>query len=197
MSVLSTTHNMTAHWQDVDARHHLQPFTDYKKLNAKGARIITRADGVYIWDSDGNKLLDGMAELWCTNVGYGRKDLAEVARDQMQTLPFYNTFFQTSHPPVIELSELLAEVTPPHLNHAFFCQVPLPLHINYLLLGCSVFLKQRLQPKHFQQRYLNAQTLYLLHVLHKTHQIFSDWSTRHSWAANLPLIPCQDTQNQE
>ena len=106
--------------QRLDTRHHLHPFTDYKALNSKGSRIITRADGVYLWDSEGNRILDGMAGLWCVNVGYGRKELAEAAYRQMLELPYYNNFFQTTHPPAVELSELLAEVTPQGLNHVFF-----------------------------------------------------------------------------
>ncbi len=120
MSKPASTHNLTAEWQALDRRHHLQPFTDYKTLRAKGSRVITKAEGVYLWDSDGNKILDGMAGLWCVNVGYGRKDLAEVARAQMCELPYYNTFFQTSHPPAIELARLLAELAPEHVNQVFF-----------------------------------------------------------------------------
>ena len=110
----------TAQYQELDNAHFLHPFTDHKQLHQKGARIIESAEGVYLFDSDGNRLLDGMAGLWCVNVGYGRKDLAEVAKSQMEQLPYYNSFFQTAHPPVIELSALLAEVTPRHLNHVFF-----------------------------------------------------------------------------
>lgn len=110
----------TADLQTYDRRHHLQPFTDYKQLHEKGVRIIRRAEGVYLWDSNGNRILDGMAGLWCVNVGYGRQELADVARRQMLELPYYNSFFQTSHPPAIELSRLLAEVTPAGLNHVFY-----------------------------------------------------------------------------
>lgn len=114
------TQRTTADWQRLDAAHHLHPFTDYKDLNAKGTRIITRAEGVYFWDSEGHKILDGMAGLWCVNIGYGRKELAEVAYRQMQELPYYNSFFQCTTPPAVELSDLLAEVTAPHLNHVFY-----------------------------------------------------------------------------
>ncbi|MEK9784809.1 MAG: aspartate aminotransferase family protein [Gammaproteobacteria bacterium] len=110
----------TAQYQELDNAHFLHPFTDHKQLHQKGARIIESAEGVYLFDSDGNRLLDAMAGLWCVNVGYGRKDLADVAKSQMEQLPYYNSFFQTAHPPVIELSALLAEVTPSHLNHVFF-----------------------------------------------------------------------------
>ncbi len=109
----------TAQYQELDSAHFLHPFTDHKQLHQKGARIIESAEGVYLFDSDGNRLLDAMAGLWCVNVGYGRKDLAEVAKSQIEQLPYYNSFFQTAHPPVIELSSLLAEVTPNHLNHVF------------------------------------------------------------------------------
>jgi putrescine aminotransferase len=109
----------TAQYRELDSAHFLHPFTDHRRMHKTGARIIERAEGIYLWDSDGNKLLDGMAGLWCVNVGYGRKELAEVARQQMETLPYYNTFFQTTHPPVIDLSQLLSEITPPHLNHVF------------------------------------------------------------------------------
>jgi len=112
--------NATVVWQETDRRHHLHPFTDHKALGEKGVRIITRADGVYLWDSEGNSLLDGMAGLWCVNIGYGRPELAQVAARQLEELPYYNTFFQSATPPVIELSEMLAEVTPEGLNHVFF-----------------------------------------------------------------------------
>ncbi|MFT5592418.1 MAG: putrescine aminotransferase [Oceanicoccus sp.] len=106
--------------QHIDANHHLHPFTNTGALNAKGARIIEKAEGVYIWDSEGKKLLDGMAGLWCVNMGYGRKELADVAYKQMQELPYYNTFFQTSHQPATELAKEIASVTPHDLDHIFF-----------------------------------------------------------------------------
>ncbi len=112
--------NSTTVWRDLDALHHLHPFSDHKSLRASGARVIVRSDGPYIWDSEGNRILDGMAGLWTTNVGYGRAELAEAAREQMLELPFYNTFFKTTHPPVIALSQRLAELAPPHINQVFF-----------------------------------------------------------------------------
>jgi len=109
----------TAEYQALDNAHFLHPFTDHKRMHETGARIIERAEGVYLWDSDGHQMLDGMAGLWCVNVGYGRKDLAEVARKQIEKLPYYNSFFQTAHPPVIDLSKLLSEITQEHLTHVF------------------------------------------------------------------------------
>lgn len=110
----------TQQLQDIDGQHHIHPFTDHKALMEKGTRIITRADGVYLWDSEGNKILDGMAGLWCVNVGYGRQELVDAATDQMQELPYYNNFFQTTHPPAIELSKALVDISPSQFNHVFF-----------------------------------------------------------------------------
>lgn len=110
----------TRQWQDLGRDHHLPPFTDYKQLNEKGPRIITRAAGVHLWDSEGNRILDGMAGLWCVNVGYGREELAEAAARQMRELPYYNLFFQTAHPPALELAKTIAELAPEGMNHVFF-----------------------------------------------------------------------------
>ena len=110
----------TQKWQAMSRDHHLAPFSDLKQLAEKGPRIITRGEGVHLWDSEGNKILDGMAGLWCLAIGYGREELVQAASKQMRELPFYNTFFQTAHPPVLELAKALAEVTPAGMNHVFF-----------------------------------------------------------------------------
>ncbi|WP_299729170.1 aspartate aminotransferase family protein [uncultured Tateyamaria sp.] len=115
-----TNHLPTAELQALDAAHHMHPFTTNKDLAEKGARIITRAKGVYLHDSDGNEILDGMAGLWCVNIGYGREEMAEVAARQMRELPFYNTFFMTTHVPAIALASKIAELAPGDLNHVFF-----------------------------------------------------------------------------
>ncbi len=110
----------TEHWQALGRSHHLPPFSDYKALNAKGSRIITRAEGVYLYDSEGRRILDGMAGLWCVNVGYGREELVEAAARQMRELPYYNLFFQTAHPPALELAQAIAEIAPSGMHHVFF-----------------------------------------------------------------------------
>ncbi|WP_197418271.1 aspartate aminotransferase family protein [Paucibacter sp. KCTC 42545] len=115
-----TSKRSTAEWQAADSRHFLHPFTDFKGLAQKGARIIERADNIYLWDSEGHKILDGMSGLWCVNVGYGQQSLVDAATAQMKQLPFYNAFFQTSTTPAIELAEVLAEIAPPGFEHVFF-----------------------------------------------------------------------------
>ncbi len=112
--------NSTEHWQKQDCDHHLHPFTDSKSLNKKGARVIVKGEGVFLWDSEGNKIIDGMAGLWCVNMGYGQQELVEAANRQMQELPYYNTFFQTTTKPATELASVLSEITPPGFNRAFF-----------------------------------------------------------------------------
>ena len=106
--------------QELDKEHHLHPFTDHKELHEKRSRIIMRAEGVYIYDADGNKILDGMSGLWCVNAGYGRDELVVAAADQMRELPYYNNFFQCSHPPAIELAGMLKGVSQPQFNRVFF-----------------------------------------------------------------------------
>ena len=113
-------HLPTAELQAIDAAHHMHPFTAGAELNAKGARVITRAEGVFLTDSDGNEILDAMGGLWCVNVGYGREELVQAAADQMRQLPFYNTFFQTTHIPALSLAKRIAELAPGDLNHVFF-----------------------------------------------------------------------------
>src|SRR5690349_13119763 len=110
----------TREWQQLDSAHYLHPFTDYKALAAKGARIVTRAEGVYIYTNDGDKILDGMSGLWCVALGYGRKELSDAAYKQLQELPYYNSFFQSATTPAIELARILKEVTPPQFNHVFY-----------------------------------------------------------------------------
>ena len=61
----------TSAWQAADAAHFRHPFTDFQALARQGSRIITRAEGIYLWDSDGQQILDAMSGLWCVNVGYG------------------------------------------------------------------------------------------------------------------------------
>ncbi|OIP19702.1 MAG: aspartate aminotransferase family protein [Comamonadaceae bacterium CG2_30_60_41] len=98
--------------QTLDSAHFIHPFTDHADLATRGARIITRGEGIYVWDSEGEKMLDAMSGLWCVNVGYGRKELAQAAYDQMLTLPFYNSFFQTTNEPAVKLAARLASLAP-------------------------------------------------------------------------------------
>jgi len=106
--------------QQMDSAHYLHPFTDSKELAGHGARVIVRGDGIYVWDSEGNQILDAMSGLWCVNAGYGRKRIADAAYRQMLTLPFYNSFFNTTNIPAVELATRLARLAPPGFERVFF-----------------------------------------------------------------------------
>lgn len=105
----------------LDVAHHLPAQADYALIESLGgSRIIIRADGCTIWDGDGNAILDGMAGLWCVAVGYGRKELALAAYEQMLELPYYNSFFKTATPPAVLLAAKVAEIAGGDLRHVFF-----------------------------------------------------------------------------
>jgi putrescine---pyruvate transaminase len=105
----------------LDVEHHLPAQANYAEIERLGgSRIITRAEGSTIYDGDGNAILDGMAGLWCVNVGYGRDELVRAAAEQMTELPFYNTFFKTATPPTVMLAAKLAEKLGGKLQHVFF-----------------------------------------------------------------------------
>ncbi len=105
----------------LDLAHHLPAQQNYRLMEQLGgSRIIARAKGSRIYDADGRELLDGMAGLWCVNVGYGREELARAAYEQMLELPFYNTFFRTATAPVVLLATQLAKLTGGELTHFFF-----------------------------------------------------------------------------
>ena len=110
----------TRDYQAADAAHHIHAFLDQKALNAEGPRVIVGGERLHLWDSEGKRYLDGMSGLWCTQLGYGRRDLTAAAARQMDQLAYYNMFFHTTHPAVIELSELLFSLLPGHYSHAIY-----------------------------------------------------------------------------
>lgn len=117
MTYQNRTHDQ---WRAIDAAHHLHPFTDHKSLRGEGSRIIVGAEGSTVIDADGRRILDGMAGLWCVNVGYGREELARAAYEQMRELPYYNSFFKSSTPPAVRLAERLSELAPEGIEQVFF-----------------------------------------------------------------------------
>lgn len=123
MNINTNKNPQTTVWQAADSAHFFHPFTDHTALAKKGSRVMVKGDNIYVWDSEGNKILDAMSGLWCVNVGYGQKPLTAAAAHQMDTLPYYNSFFQTTNPPAVELAELLISVAPKQANpftHVFF-----------------------------------------------------------------------------
>jgi len=109
----------TASLQALDSAHYLHPFTDTQALARRGARVITRGEGIYVWDSEGRKILDAMSGLWCVNLGYGQASLAQAAYLQMMELPYYNSFFNTTNVPAVRLAAKLCELAPKSPDHEF------------------------------------------------------------------------------
>lgn len=110
----------TTRLQSLDRAHHLHPFTDFHSYAAEGGRIFNRAEGVFIYDSDNNAMLDGMSGLWCCNLGYSQDTIKDAVYAQLQQLPYYNNFFKCANEPAVELAAALTDVAPEGFNHVFF-----------------------------------------------------------------------------
>lgn len=106
--------------RQLDQKHHLHPFTDFRDYAANGGRIVSRAEHIYIYDSDGNKIQDAMSGLWCCSLGYSQDGIKKAVADQLMELPFYNNFFRCSNQPAVELATRLCEMAPADFNKVFF-----------------------------------------------------------------------------
>ncbi len=104
----------------LDAAHHLHPFTDHVAMHKAGTHVIRSAKGSTLVDETGREILDGLAGLWCVNVGYGRDEIREAVSAQMREVAFYPSFFNTSTEPTIRLAARLAELVPRGLGHVIF-----------------------------------------------------------------------------
>lgn len=104
----------------MDEAHHLHPFTDHADLHRGGTHIIQEASGCHITDETGRRLLDGLAGLWCVNVGYGRREIADAVHKQMLEVAYYPSFFNTTTEPAILLADRLAALAPAGMRRVFF-----------------------------------------------------------------------------
>jgi len=104
-----------------DDAHLIQSFADLDGLKQQGARTaIVAAKGAYVTDSEGNELIDGIGGLWCVNVGHGRREIIEAVTKQLETLDYYSTFYNFTHPAAAALAEKLASLAPGNLNRVYF-----------------------------------------------------------------------------
>jgi len=110
----------TKEYQAIHATRHLHPFVDHKQIAVEDARVMVRGKGMYLWDNEGRRFLDGMSGLWCTAVGYGREELISAAAGQLQTLSFCSQFFNTTHPAVVDLSAKLFSLLPPAYGRVIY-----------------------------------------------------------------------------
>jgi adenosylmethionine-8-amino-7-oxononanoate aminotransferase len=105
--------------QEQAKRHLWMHFTRMGAYDDHEVPVIVRGEGCHVWDEHGNRYLDGLAALFCVNAGYGRTEIAEAAKRQMEELPFY-VMWSYAHPPVIELAARIAALAPGDLNRVFF-----------------------------------------------------------------------------
>ena len=103
-----------------DAAHHLHPFTDHAEMHRQGTHIIREASGCHVVDETGRRLLDGLAGLWCVNVGHGRREIADAVHQQMLAVAYYPSFFNSTTEPAIRLAERLAGLAPAGMRRVFF-----------------------------------------------------------------------------
>lgn len=104
----------------IDKKHHIHPFTHHGDLHAQGTYIIESAKGIYITDDKGRTFIDGLAGLWCVNVGYGRQEIIDAVYQQMQKIAYYPSFFSSTTEPAIRLAERVAKLAPEAITHVFF-----------------------------------------------------------------------------
>lgn len=106
-------------WQQ-DKDHFIHPFTDFSVFHEQGCDLITDSEGIYVQDAKGNRFIDGIAGLWCVNVGHGRTEIGQAMADQATRMAYFSTFNNLSNAPATELAAKLAELAPAHLNHVFY-----------------------------------------------------------------------------
>lgn len=104
----------------LDRAHHLHPFTDHRAMHREGTHVIRSARGSTLVGEDGRELLDGLAGLWCVNVGHGREEILEAVAAQMRAVAFYPSFFNTTTEPAIRLAARIAGVAPGRLQRVLF-----------------------------------------------------------------------------
>ncbi len=106
-------------WQK-DKDHYIHPWTDFSVFKETGSDIIAQGEGVYVFDADGNRFIDGIGGLWCVNIGYGVDEMADAIADQVRQIPYYSCFGHLTTPPAAKLAAKLATLTPGDLDHVFF-----------------------------------------------------------------------------
>lgn len=114
-----TLANTPSAWE-MDRDHVLHPYTDFSSFKGEGSQVITGAEGMYVTDSNGGKFLDGIAGLWCVNVGHGRQEMADAISKQVMQMQYYNPFGHSTNEPAAELGHWLAQHAPGSLNHVYY-----------------------------------------------------------------------------
>ena len=103
-----------------DRAHLLHPYADFSKFAGEGSQVIEKAEGLYVTDSTGKRFLDGIAGLWCVNIGHGRKEMADAISQQVLDMQYYNPFGHSTNIPASELAEKITHLAPGDLNHVYY-----------------------------------------------------------------------------
>ena len=103
-----------------DRDHNIHPWTDFATFKQEGSEVMAEAEGVYVYNAEGERYMDGIGGLWCVNIGYGRDEMAQAMADQVRRIPYYSTFTHLTTPPAAELAAKLAELAPASINHVFY-----------------------------------------------------------------------------
>ena len=103
-----------------DMAYQMHPMVNLRKYEKSGGLVIESGDGIYVFDNTGKRYIEGLAGLWSVALGFGEKRLAEVAKAQMEKLPYYHTFAYKTHGPSIELAEMLIQMAPVPMSKAHF-----------------------------------------------------------------------------
>jgi adenosylmethionine-8-amino-7-oxononanoate aminotransferase len=116
--------NLSAHdahdiWRK-DRDHNVHPWTNFATFKQEGSGIMAGSEGIYVYDAEGARFIDGIGGLWCVNIGYGRDEMAQAIAEQARRLCYYSTFGHLTTPPAAELAAKLAELAPERLNHVFY-----------------------------------------------------------------------------
>src|SRR5262249_58085000 len=106
-------------WQE-DRDHIIHPWIDLGTAKTREPLIVAAAEGVHIYDSRGNRMIDGIGGMWCVNIGHGREEMAQAIADQARRLDYFSPFGAIASPPGIELASRLSFYAPGDLRHVFF-----------------------------------------------------------------------------
>jgi adenosylmethionine-8-amino-7-oxononanoate aminotransferase len=103
-----------------DRKHLIHPVANYRAHENRGVTVLERGKGAWLYDANGNELLDAFAGLWCVNTGYGHDSIVKAASEQMAKLPYATGYFHFGARPAIELAQRLIDLSPQNLQHVYF-----------------------------------------------------------------------------
>ena len=111
---------MLTNYQTRDLESLIHPYTNAMAIKTTGAHFVEKGDGIYVYDNENKRYLEGMSGLWCCGLGFSDPELIEAAKLQIEKLPYYHLFSGRSHEPAVELAEKIKELAPGHMSRVFY-----------------------------------------------------------------------------